>query len=185
MYWIIEDLNMKNNNIVDIHNDNKYIFYQIMINSQDKINFRDDAIYNLSLDLRMEDLMSKRKEELIKIKCNIKVKDSVIQYNYLIGDKEYYRTFLFNDEFTKEDNPKNCIKLPNIKYYYHKTDNYKMPNILTKDYDYVYDNVEFEILPYSKKTLLIKQNGNNKKHTIITNDFKEVKSILQKYSMLD
>lgn len=172
MYWIIKDFNREINT-----NDDKYIFYQILIG--DKIDIREDIIYKLGLNGKIEDLSNKRKSEIIKINCNIKIKDSVIQYEYKIREREYCRTFLFNEEYTSEDNIKNSLKIPNIKYNYLRTDNFKMPNIMSKDYDYVYEDIEFEILPYSKNTLLIKQNGDIKKNFIITCDFKETKLLLR------
>ena len=56
----------------------------------EKIHVGNDIIYNLSINNIIEDLLNKRKDELIKIKCNIKIKDSVIQYNYKINRHQYY-----------------------------------------------------------------------------------------------
>ena len=176
MYWIVNDYTNNKHNIVNNDDEVKYVFYQIF--NANKFSTRNEALYNIICYERFDQIIKLRKSDIINVICDIKIKDSVIQYNYKIGTIEYCRTFLFNDEFTSEDNPKNCLRLPNIKYNYLKTDNYKMPNILSKDYDYIYNNIEFEILPYSKKTLLIKQKGEEIKNFIITNDFQETKKLV-------
>ena len=175
MYWIVDDYLNK----IDTGDNSKYIFYQIFP-EYNKITIKDNVIYNFGGESKMvKKIIDKNSENKIKILVDIKIKDSVIQYSYIVRNKTYTHTFLFYEDFTSENEEKNYFKFPNIKYNYTKTENSKMPNLLSKEYDYNYCNIELEIYQNSENTLLIVQkSGDNIKRFLVSRDLREIKHLI-------
>ena len=92
--------------------------------------------------------------ELIKVQqinYTIKIKDSYIQYS---NDNSII-TFQIENEFIKETDELNTLKLPFFKWKYTKVDNHKLPNISSKNYDFYYPSVSFLIYKINENKLFI------------------------------
>ena len=99
----------------------------------------------------------------------VKVKDSYIQY---LNDTSTL-TFQFENEFIKETDELNILKLPHFKWKYIYADNHKLPNISTHNYDFYYKNVCFTIYKINdNKLFIIETIGNvSKKYILEKNIF--------------
>ncbi len=89
--------------------------------------------------------------EVQKINYTVKIKDSHIQYS---NDTSIF-TFQIENEFIKETDELNTLKLPFFKWKYTKVDNHKLPNISSKNYDFYYRDVSFLIYKINENKLFI------------------------------
>lgn len=92
-----------------------------------------------------------------KINYTIRIKDSYIQYS---NDTSII-TFQIENEFIKETDELNMLKLPFFKWKYTKVDNHKLPNISSKNYDFYYPDVSFLIYKINENKLFIIESINN------------------------
>jgi hypothetical protein len=160
MFWFID------NNINDIE------FYQIFTN-YDKYNCN-STCYDLDTNKKNNIELSKYDKKTIN--CDIFLKGSIIQY--INNDNQNNYTFLFQEEFIKEND--NQINLPMLYYKYRLTDKYKLPILCKSNYDFYYEKIQFNIYQVSKETLIIEQIFNNKtKIVFITKNILEVKKLLE------
>ena len=95
--------------------------------------------------------------EPVKVNYTIKMKDSYIQYS----NNTSSFTFQFENEFIKETDELNILKIPFFKWNYMQIDNHKLPNISPKYYDFYYQNVSFTIYKISENKLFIIELINN------------------------
>jgi len=159
MFWFID------NNINDIE------FYQIFTN-YNKYNLN-STCYDLDIDIKKNFDLSKYDRKTII--CDIFLKGSIIQY--INNDNQNNFTFLFQEEFIKQND--NEINLPMLYYKYKLTDNYKLPLLSKNNYDFYYEKIQFNIYQVSKETLIIEQIFNNKTKIIfITKNILEVKKLI-------
>ena len=89
--------------------------------------------------------------EPIIVNYIIKMKDSYIQYS---NDSSII-TFQFDNEFFKETDELNTLKVPFFKWKYTQIDNHKLPNITPTNYDFYYKNVSFTIYKINENKLFI------------------------------
>ena len=160
MFWFIN-----NNNINDIE------FYQIFDNFEKYA--CNSTCYDLNTEKKNNIDLSKYNKKTIN--CDIFLKGSIIQY--VNNDNENNFTFLFQEEFIKQND--NEINLPMLYYKYKLTDNYKLPLLSKNNYDFYYEKIQFNIYQVSNETLIIEQIFNNKtKIIIVTKNILEVKKLL-------
>ena len=95
--------------------------------------------------------------EPIKVNYIIKIKDSYIQY---LHESSIF-TFQIDNEFIKETDELNTLKVPFFKWKYTQIDNHKLPNIPSKNYDFYYKNVSFTIYKINENKLFIIELINN------------------------
>lgn len=95
--------------------------------------------------------------ESLKISYTIKIKDSYIQYS---NDSSTI-TFKIENEFVKETDELNIIKIPYFKWKYVRTDNHKLPNVTAKNYDFYYQNVSFTLYKINENKLFVIEKINN------------------------
>ena len=143
---------------------NKFNFLQIFSHYT---KFKDSGAgcLNLVYDFTIEPKITHReiKEynlesiETQKINYTIKIKDSYIQYE---NDTSII-TFQIENEFIKETDELNTLKLPFFKWKYTKVDNNKLPNISSKDYDFYYPSVSFLIYKINENKLFIIETKND------------------------
>ena len=163
MFWILSDYtnNVKESLLVPSVINNNYTYYQIFPEFE-KHSINENFIYNFeSSNLNTNNIIKSIEDNygnnFITIYCDIKIKDSIIQYSYIINNKEFIRTFIFYDYFVEENNKNNILNLPYIKYNYTKIESTKMPNLIDKEYDFYYKQIKICIYKISESTLFIKQ----------------------------
>lgn len=114
-----------------------------------------NLFYNFSSDSVINDVENKEFNlNTIKpttINYTVKIKDSFIQYS----NDTSILTFQIENEFIKETDESNIFKNPYFKWKYTKSDNHKLPNISTKNYDFYYKNVNFVIYKINNNKLFI------------------------------
>ena len=161
MFWILSDYinNVKKISLPQSEIDNNYTYYQIFPEFK-KHSINENFIYNFeSSNLNTNNTIKNIEDNnnFITVYCDIKVKDSIIQYYYIINNQEFIRTFTFSDCFIEENNKSNMLNLPYIKYNYTKIESTKMPNLIDKEYDFYYKQIKICIYKISESTLFIKQ----------------------------
>ena len=163
MFWILSDYinNVKELPVTSNMLNNNYTYYQIfpefkkhLINENFIYNFESS---NLIINNIIKNIEDNHGNNFITIYCDIKIKDSIIQYSYIINNKEFIRTFIFYDYFVEENNKNNILNLPYIKYDYTKIESTKMPNLIDKEYDFYYKKIKICLYKISESTLFIKQ----------------------------
>jgi hypothetical protein len=145
-------------------NTNKFNFLQIF---HHYTKFKDSGAgcLNFVYDFTTEQVLTQKeiKEynlesiETQKINYTIKIKDSYIQYE---NDTSII-TFQIENEFIKETDELNTLKLPFFKWKYTKVDNHKLPNISSKNYDFYYPSVSFLIYKINENKLFIIETKND------------------------
>jgi hypothetical protein len=154
-------------------NENDIEFYQIFTNynkySCNSTCYELDTNSNYKIDLS-------KYEKKKSINCDIFLKGSIIQY--VNNDNQNIFTFLFQEEFIKEN--ENEINFPMLYYKYKLTDKYKLPSLSKNNYDFYYEKMQFNIFQVSKETLIIEQIFNNKtKIVFVTKNILEIKKLLE------
>jgi hypothetical protein len=89
----------------------------------------------------------------VNINYQIKIKGRYI--SYFNSEKNKLITFSKNDEFIKESDEQNHIQIPTFSYKYILCDNAKIPNIIIKDYDFYYSNINFDLYLLNKNTIYV------------------------------
>jgi len=146
MFWLFDD------------NYTKINFLQIFPNYK-KYKDSGAGCINLLYDFTSDSIITDaeiKEFNLNKIKpvitnYTVKVKDSYIQYS----NDALILTFQVENEFVKETDELNVSKIPYFKWKYTKSDNHKLPNISTKNYDFYYKNVNFVIYKINNDKLFI------------------------------
>jgi len=157
---------------------NEYIFYQVFpFYKKYKDNTNPECLnylYNFTNDTKDKNDNNYNQFNLklypnMTINYDIQIKDQYISY-YDKNSLEQI-TFCKHDEFIKETDANNKLKLPMFLYKYIKTDNNKVPNILHKYLDFYYPNIVFDIYKLDENNLLIIEtlNSNTKKYILSKN----------------
>jgi hypothetical protein len=119
------------------------------------VNYLYDFTVKKDSDTSWVDLSGKEPEI---INCKIKIKDSLIQYQ----TDNFTVTWEFKFEFFKETDENSRYKIPFFSWKYKKVSDSKLPELLDKNYDFVYNQVIFKIYTLDEKKLFIIEEKNNK-----------------------
>lgn len=152
MFWLFDD-----------NNTQTYNFIQIFHNYE-KTKINDDNIHNILYNFESTNIIDKN--ELDTLKSKIKpiqyIFDVIIKNNYI----QYYNnvhvfTFEFEQEFVKDSDEDNNLKLPYFNWIYNVVDNKKLPLLSSNNYDFYYPNSIFDIYKINDDELFIINTINN------------------------
>lgn len=123
--------------------------------------------------LQIENELEKYKNYVLDLE--IKMKGNYISYLNKSTNQLY--TFSKLEDFIDESN--NELKLPLFTYVYNKISDNKIPNILSKYYDFYYPHINFNIYKINDDTLfVIEKSNNNIKKYIINKNIEALQNIL-------
>lgn len=109
-----------------------------------KFNINNNLIYNFN-----NDNLNFNNVESQKIKCNIYIKDNLIQYE----TNDVINTFYFSNQINENINF-------NIFWNYIKTNNEKLPPMTNNNYDFYYFNISFEFFEIENNKFFVIQKHN-------------------------
>lgn len=167
MFWLFDD------NFVQTH------FLQIFNNYT---KYKDSGagcinlLYDFTSDSTIDDLKyiecDLKTIKPITVNYTIKVKDSFIQYSNNLSTM----TFQIENEFVKETDELNNLKVPYFKWKYSKADNHKLPNISILNYDFYYKNAVFNLYKINNNKLFVIETINNVTKKYILEKYTPVKN---------
>jgi hypothetical protein len=155
MFWLIDNILKE-----------EYYFLQIFSNNY--IDCDSNKIYKLN-----ELIDYKETENYVKFNFLIKIMGQLISYTNL----ETNVTITFSKTENFIDPNLNVLNKPVFEYNYKIIDNYRLPELLSKQYDYYYEDIELTIFIINNNLLFVKENNkltNSKRNYWITKDLSTV-----------
>jgi hypothetical protein len=144
----------------------KYVFYQIFPyfkKYKDSEAGTVNLFYDLSVDNK-DNINDIIKSEPTIINYSIYIKDNYIQYVNNTCEKQNdidTLTFITENEFIKETDELNNLKIPYFIWKYTLTENNKMPSMSIKNYDLCYQKAIFKIYKINENKLFVIEQINN------------------------